>query len=220
MKQCIFCHSSKLYTKSPTQLRCATCKRTWSTQKFTRESAILKAFLANVTVNSCAKNLDLNYQSVFQVYEKARLLITSYTQDIYMSQTQTFKEYEEFFYLPQCQHKNSNSSQVRIGFFGMLYDDWVYTLLLPDTFSPHKKFQRDTKLESNTKYFNQHKVTHVKSFEHRLALFWNYFEDYLRPFKGVKKENIIYYLKVAEFQFNYTKEEQSTILKRLWIENM
>jgi transposase-like protein len=45
--------------------------------------------------------------------------------------------------------------------------------------------------------------------------FWNFLETYLRKYKGVKSENFIYYLKEAEFKFNYTQEEQREILKNI-----
>ncbi len=42
----------------------------------------------------------------------------------------------------------------------------------------------------------------------------------MASFKGVRKENLVYYLKEAEFKFNYSKEEQRSILTDLWRQNM
>ena len=63
-------------------------------------------------------------------------------------------------------------------------------------------------------------MVHITSFKHRLEEFWNFFETFMAHFKGVKKENLVYYLKEAEFKFNYSKHEQKEILMRLWKQNM
>lgn len=225
MKQCLFCNSKKLYVKSPTQVRCALCKRTWSEQKYERERLIIEAFLNDDTALLCAKKNALTYQSVQHVYTKIRLLLTTYAQKIYANKEHAFTEYDEFYYLPKSKQKSHHSMLEAIGIFGMLYDNWVYTLFLPEQFSPLKRlltFEPNIEIGQSfhTRYFNQHKVMHINRFEHTLKQFWIFFEAYLRPYKGVKKENILYYLKSAEFKFNYTKEEQHAILMQLWRENM
>jgi len=225
MKQCPFCNASKLYTKSPTQLRCVTCKRTWSVSKYQRETNIIDAFLENQTIEQCSKNLNLNYLTIKKIYYKLRLLVCNHAQECYLNQPKTFSEYDEFYYLPYSKQKNARFFLDAVGIFGMVYESWVYTLLLPDQLTPFKRLMEDesTRQEDNeayARYLNHHKMTHVKSFEHRLGLFWSYFETFMRPFKGVKKENLFYYLKEAEFKFNYTKERQKEILICLWRENM
>ena len=50
-----------------------------------------------------------------------------------------------------------------------------------------------------------------------LSDFWHFLENWLDHFKGVKKENFIYYLKEAEFKFNYDKEEQRMILQKMLV---
>jgi len=221
MKSCIFCHSTTLYTKSPTQYQCVTCKKTWSHVKYQRECALIDAFLEGQTMAGCAKALHLNYNTVKHAYHKMRLLLSSYAQECYLHQPQTFSEYEEFYYLPYTKQKNTRFFLDAVGIFGMVYQSWVYTLLLPDQFTPFKRLMEDENTleinnEAYARYLNHHKVTHVKSFEHRLGAFWNYFENFMRTFKGVKKENLFYYLKEAEFKFNYTKEKQKKILLNLW----
>lgn len=221
MKKCIFCGSSHLYTKSATQVKCVTCKRSWSKAKYERECTLIDAFLANQTALECSKIHALNYITVKHMYHKMRLLLATYAQEIYSQQTQTFHEYDEFYYLPFVKKKSSHHMLDAVGIFGMLYPkEWVYTLLLPDQFTPLKRLmeheETDPDTQSYVRYLQHHKVTYVTRFEHRLGEFWNYFEAFMRPFKGVKKENLIYYLKEAEFKFNYSKKEQKEILMQLW----
>ncbi len=225
MKQCIFCNASKLYVKSETQRYCVTCKRSWSVLKVQRDDQIIDAFLENLTIAECSKKLSLNYITIKKIYQKIRLLLCNYSQECYLGQPHTFSEYDEFYYLPHTKQKNARFFLDAVGIFGMVYESWIYTLLLPDQFTPFKRLMVDENAlevdnEAYARYLNHHKVTHVKSFEHRLGAFWDYFETFMCAFKGVKKENLFYYLKEAEFKFNYTKERQNEILLTLWRENM
>jgi hypothetical protein len=135
-------------------------------------------------------------------------------------------EYDEFYYLPQTKQKKARFFLDAVGIFGMVYEKaWVYTLLLPDQLTPFKRLLEDESNphvdnEAYARYLNHHKVTHINSFEHRLGTFWDYFKTFMCASKGVKKENLFYYLKEAEFKFNYTKEKQKEILRGLWRENM
>ena len=225
MKQCIFCHSSKLYVKSKTQWRCVTCKRIWSEAKYQKELLILEAFLADKSILDCAKMCGVNYITAKNIYHKIRLLLTSFAQERYLNQSDTFSEYDEFYYLPKIKRNQNQYLFDAIGVFGMLYEEWVYTLLLPDQFTPIKRLMEHDvpSPDENATYartLQRHKVTHISRFEHRLGTFWNYFEAWIAHFKGVKKENLIYYLKEAEFKFNYTPKEQKKILTQLWKQNM
>ena len=108
----------------------------------------------------------------------------------------------------------------------MFYEpNLIYTLLLPDQLSSVKRLLEhdaiDTiEYEEYARYLQRHKVIHVEQFEHRLSQFWDYFERFMCHFKGIKKENIIYYLKEAEFKFNYSKENQKKIILDYWKKNM
>ncbi len=226
MKQCIFCHSSKLYVKSQTQYYCVTCKKTWSASRYKRDEHILDAFLENQSALVCAQQNALAYNTVKEMYQKIRLLLSSHAQEIYAKQTDAFSQYDEYYYLPNTKRHSKKYFFDAIGIFGMLYkNDWVYTLLLPDHFSGVKRLMEhdeDTLLEheASARFLHHHKVARFSHFEHRLGEFWNYFEAFMHHFKGVKKENLIYYLKEAEFKFNYSREEQKKILLKLWRDAM
>jgi len=225
MEQCIFCNASKLYIKSGTQRYCVACKRSWSVLKTQRDFELIDAFLENLTIAQCSKKSSLNYITVKKMYQKLRLLLCNYSQECYLNQPNTFSEYDEFYYLPYTKQKKTRFFLDAVGIFGMAYESWVYTLLLPDQLTPFKRLMEDESTlhvdnEAYSRYLNHHKVTHIKSFEHRLGTFWDYFETFMCAFKGVKKENLFYYLKEAEFKFNNTKEKQKEILCTLWRDNM
>jgi len=212
-KVCIFCGHTKLYEVSTTQYRCVTCKRTFSHAKYAQDMAVLECFIDNYSAYECASLLGINYLTIAKKYHKLRLLIITYSEALYSKQTETFSQYDEYYFLPTSKRGKSKYLFDAIGILGMLYEKRIHTLLLPDQFA-HLQNLEETSIEKETyaRYLNQHKVAHYESFHNALVDFWLFLENWLDHFKGVKKENFIYYLKEAEFKFNYTKEDQHTIL--------
>jgi len=220
-KQCIFCGNKALYFVSKTQCRCVTCKRTFSYVKYAQEMTILECFIDNNSAYECATLLGLNYLTIAKKYQKLRLLLISHCEALYAEQTQTFSQYDEYYYLPTCKRGKNKYLFDAIGILGMVYGDSIHTLLLPDQFA-HLKNLDENSIEKETyaRYLNQHKVAHYESFDNVLTRFWKFLESWMDHFKGVSKENFIYYLKEAEFKFNYTQEEQRLILETLWKKNL
>jgi len=215
---CIFCGHTKLYHVTSTQSRCVTCKRTFSHVKYAQTLEILECFIDNNSAYECATLLGLNYLTVAKRYQKLRLLLMAHSETFYAEQKETFSQYDEYYFLPTCKRGKPKYLFDAIGILGMLYDKRIHTLLLPDQFA-HLKNLEETSIEKETyaRYLNQHKMAHYESFENALVDFWHFLEEWMDHFKGVQKENFIYYLKEAEFKFNYTKEEQRLILqKMLW----
>ncbi len=212
---CIFCQSTQLYNVSKTQFRCATCHKTFSHAKYATTRAILECFIHDKSALECSKELSLNYATVTKLYQKCRLCIASYLETLSQEHTKSFTQYDEYYFLPTKKRGNPQYLFDSIGILGMLYDDYVYTLLLPDQFA-HVKHLEDDSIEKITyaRYLSHTKVAHFESFETPLNHFWRYLERWMEHFKGVNRENFIYYLKEAEFKFNHSKEEQYTILAR------
>jgi len=217
-KQCIFCGHTKLYEVSITQYRCSACKHTFSHVKYAQEMAILECFLDNNSAYESASLLGLNYLTVAKRYQKLRLLLITHSEMLYAEQTETFSQYDEYYFLPACKRKRPKYLFNAIGILGMMYGKRIHTLLLPDQFA-HLKNLEENSIEKETyaRYLNQHKVAHYESFDNALTRFWEFLEDWMDHFKGVGKENFIYYLKEAEFKFNYEKEEQCLILQKMLV---
>ncbi len=215
---CIFCKEKRLYQVSPTQFKCFTCKKKFSLQKYQHEQAIIQAFIANQSASLCASSLGLNYATVKKMYQKIRLLLMEYSENIYHQQTHTFSQYDEYYFLPTCKRKNPHYLFDAIGILGMVYETHIYTLLLPNQFA-HLKHLEEKAIEKEmyARFLMQHRVAHYESFENPLSNFWRYLERWMEHFKGVKEENFIAYLKEAEFKFNHKNEvEQRSILEALW----
>jgi transposase-like protein len=183
--------------------------------------AIIECFIDNNSANECATLLGLNYLTIAKKYQKLRLLLITHSEALYAEQTETFSQYDEYYYLPTCKRGNNKYLFDSIGILGMVYGKRIHTLLLPDQFA-HLKNLDENSIEKETyaRYLNQHKMAHYKSFDNALTRFWKFLENWMDHFKGVSKENFMYYLKEAEFKFNYDKEEQRLILETLWKKNL
>ena len=213
---CIFCGHTKLYRISSTQSRCVTCKRTFSHAKYAQTLEILECFINNRSAYECATLLGLNYLTVTKHYRHIRLLLVAHSEAFYAEQTQTFSQYDEYYYLPTCKRGSPKHLFDAIGILGMVYGKHIHTLLLPDQFAHLKNLEENAiEKEAYARYLNQHKVAHYESFDNVLVDFWHFLEAWMDHFKGVQKENFIYYLKEAEFKFNYDKDEQWLILKKM-----
>lgn len=187
--------------------------------KYEKYLALIDAFVNNESILHATKRLDIHYSVGKDMYQKIRFLIINHAQETYTHHIEPFSQYEEFYYLPSRKKGDKKYFFDAVGIFGMLYDTWVYTLLLPDQLSTFRK-EESMEHEAYARYIASHKMVHITSFKHRLEEFWNFFETFMAHFKGVKKENLVYYLKEAEFKFNYSKHEQKEILMRLWKQNM
>jgi len=212
---CIFCGASKLYRVSETQYRCAICRRTWSSQKTQKEALIVESFVQGLSINAASSRLRLNYATVQKRYTRYRSFFIQKSEARYQSAAM-FSEYDEYYYLPTSKKGDPGYLFDAVGILGMLSDEGVYTLLLPDHFESLKQNRCDLEdKEAYAKYLQHHKIARLQSFDSRLSRFWVFLETFMHRFKGIDRTNFIYYLKEAEFKFNHTQEEQRLILKTL-----
>ena len=179
-----------------------TCKRTWSHEKYTKEMRILDCFIENKSAYDCATFLKVNYLTVTKMYQKLRLFLIQHAEELDVVQEDAFSQYDEYYYLPTCKRGKPTYLFDAIGILGILYGKRIHTLLLPDQFA-HLQNLEETSIEKETyaRFLNRYKVAHYESFDNALIDFWHFLENWLDHFKGIKKENFIYYLKEAEFKF-------------------
>ena len=216
---CPYCGSKRLYIVTQTSRKCSTCKRKYSLQKLEKDSIIMDCFCKDMSANECAKSLHVNYKSVKDRYMDFRKLALLHVENIYSKNHAEFSEYDEYYFLPKNKRGKVKYLFEAVGILGMVYNDFIYTLLLPDQFS-HIRNENDemkiTYMKEYAKHLNRYKIVHFEKFDSQLIRFWIFLEKKLQHFKGVSKENFIYYLKEYEFKFNY-EEEQKEILWKLWL---
>jgi transposase len=216
---CIYCNGI-LYKLSNGMVKCSSCAKKYSLLKLKRDFDVLDAFVESITARECAIKLDLSYQIVFNRYERIRKLIILHSHDYYEYKRDKLDEFEEYMYICKSKKKDYTNIIESQNFITFAYGDKVYNFLLPSL----KRFQ--TKVDdgnSEIAHGNEFKrfmltshISKLKTIENTITKFWHFFEDFITPYKGVKSEYFLGYLKEAEFKFNYTKKEQKEILMELW----
>jgi len=217
---CPFCESKLLYKVTQTSFKCSLCSRKYSIKKLEKDLDILECFCDDMSANECASFLHINYKSVKDRYMDFRKLALIHVEEIYTKNRVEFSEYDEYYFLPQNKRGKVKYLFEAIGILGMVYNNTVYTLLLPDQFSHLKNAQKDiqfTYMKEYAKHLNRYKIVHFEKFDSQLIRFWIFLEEKLLHFKGISKENFIYYLKEYEFKFNHNKDNQKKILWRAWL---
>lgn len=225
LNKCVFCSSKDLYKVSNTQYKCKKCGKKFSSQKLQIEHKILVAFLEGKSAVQASIFLHVNYRTISNKYMDFRKLLTSYLEKIHEQSQYRFNEYDEYYYLPKKKRGKVKYLFEAIGILGTIYEEKIYTFILPDQFS-HLKKERSNKetnlayLKEYAKYLSRYKIVHYSKFDNILIHFWAFLESSLDIYKGISKEYFIYYLKECEFKFNFKKKEQEQILWQLWLETL
>ena len=212
--ECIYCNNKKLYQLKSGQLKCSSCRKKFSPKKVQQDKDIMECFCADLTVNQTANVLNLNYATVKRKYDLYRKLVSLYLEEQY--QHKDVIQYDEYIYLEQSKKKIKKNIFDAHDFITFNYKDKVYNLLMPNLNRYKEQFLDDGVDESYFKEFSKfmmfNKISKIQKSENIIQRFWYFFEDFILKYKGVNSKNFFYYLKEAEFKFNYTKEEQKRIL--------
>ena len=190
---CVYCGHYILYKLKDENFKCAKCKRKFSPKKLSRKAKILKGFLEGLNSNEISKKYDISYASVVKEIKNIRIIMAKICEDEFLKKNE-IKEFEEYIYIP---NKNIKKAQnfLTIDFGGKIYNIMLSSL---------KNYDFNEK-EINS-MLKQSRI--IKIYEKKLIKeFWEYFENFIKKFKGIKEENFFYYLKEAEFRFNKYKLE-------------
>jgi len=217
--KCIYCKHNKLYIITSTQVKCANCKRKFSTKKIKQQKDIVECFCNNLTINQASKKLNLHYITIKKQYENIRNNISVYLENIYNNTKVT--AYEEYIYIEKSKkHLKQNIFDAK-NFICFEYDNKVFNLLMPSLNRYKEQFINDGAEEIYYKEFSKflmfNKISKNKKEQTLIHRFLYYFENEILKYKGVSDENFFYYLKEIEFKFNFTKDEQKNILKTYYL---
>lgn len=215
---CPYCNHNVTYTLATDQKKCALCKRKFSPKKIEKEILLIKYFCENYTANQAAKELGINYLTVKKRFELFRKLIANYLQDQYFPKDAV--QYDEYVYLPKAKKKDKKNIFDAQNFLTFNYENKIYNILMPNLYKYKSHFLEDypEDLYSNElyKFIRYNKIAKTQKMENIITDFWDYFEENIVKYKGIKNENFFYYLKEFEFKFNYSKEDALRILTRLY----
>ncbi len=194
---CVYCGHYILYKLNDGNFKCAKCKRKFSPKKLTRKAQILKGFLDELNPNEISKKYNISYASVIKEIKNIRIIMAKICEDEFLKK-EDIKEFEEYIYL-------SGSLKNAQNFLTIDFGGKIYNIML----SSLKNYNFDEK--EIKKMLKQSRI--IKIYEKKLIKeFWVYFENFMKKFKGINKENFFYYLKEAEFRFNNYKIEVKDLI--------
>ncbi len=216
--RCIYCKNETYLLKNGHR-KCKRCKRKFSPSKIKRDLSIIECFCEDLNALQCKERLKINYLTVKKRYDEFRKLLAVFSEKEYDNKKEV-SEFDEYLYLQKSKKRDKKNIFDAYNFITFDYGGKIYNLMMPDLsrFKPsfledglddiyYKEFQRFLKI---------HRVAKLASQKNKITEFWKYFENFILKYKGVNRENFFYYLKEAEFKFNYTQKEQKEILKKLF----
>jgi transposase-like protein len=212
--KCIYCNHEKLYQLNTGQFKCAKCKRKFSNKKLKIKQNIIECFCNDLTINQTRDKLSINYTTVQKYYTIIREDIVNYLEHKY--DQNKIIAYDEYIYIEKSKRKKKSNIFEAENFITFEYDNKIYNLLLP-SFQRYKNIYQDEIPEDIyqkefSKFIRYNKITNLKKQQNLIEQFWNYFEDQICKYRGIKKSNFVYYLKEIEFKFNYTIDNRIKIL--------
>jgi len=157
----------------------------------------------------------MHFATIQKRYERFRHQIALYADKEYQKHAHLVNEYDEYLYLPKSLKAFDKNMNKLKHFLTLSYDEKVYNIMMPtiDRYNCNIDNEEERKILSKFLRFN--KVAKLQTMENTITQFWAFFEEFILKYKGVNSEQFFFYLKEAEFRFNYTGKEQREIFGSL-----
>lgn len=202
-------------------VKCPSCRKKYSLQKIHTDFSVIDAFCDGANASAAARALQLNYLTVKKRYDLLRTLITEHLEMRYQIRTEAIDEYEEYIYLEAAKRNDQRHIFDAHNFITFDYGGWIYTLMMPSLHRYKQQFLQDNLhdvyYQEFTKFLRLNRIAKIQKQNNTITRFWRFFESFILDYRGVEPENFIYYLKEAEFKFNYSEAERPDVLKALWL---
>ncbi len=202
---CIYCNHYILYKLQNGYYKCAKCKRKFSPKKIDRKAKILHSFLLERSPAEIANKYNFAYASVVKEIAHIRKVMVRICEEEFLKKNEII-EFNEYLYIPKTNKKDSKSIYKAHNFLTIAYDEKIYNILLSDM-----KVYENLSPQEIKKLLRQSHIIKIKQ-NINIPLFWEYFENFIVKFKGIKDKNFFLYLKEAEFRFNNFKIEVKDIV--------
>jgi transposase-like protein len=177
---------------------------------------IIESFINNESALSLCKRTKLSYVSIQKYYKKLRVLAAHICEKEYEDIRSHDCEYEEYYYLENSKKLKKEAVFDAHNFLTFDYSEHIYTILMPSLQQYKKQFFEDQVEKSYIDEFNRFKrnskIIKVDKHFNNIISFWEYFEDFILKYKGIKNDSFIYFLKECEFKYNHTKDEAIELL--------
>ncbi len=212
--KCIYCGHPYIYMLKDKQCKCSKCKRKFSPKKVAREEKLLSLFTEEYNARDAAKKTGMHFATIQRYYEKFRRNIALHADKQYQIHSERITGYDEYLYLPKSLKVEENIDKLQ-HFLTLSYDNKVYNLMMPTIqhYNLNLNDEQDKKLL--LKYLRFNKVAKLTKAQNTITEFWAFFEKFILKYKGVSDEQFVFYLKEAEWRFNYKNEKLKEVFTEL-----
>ncbi|WP_457598441.1 transposase [Hydrogenimonas sp.] len=215
---CIHCRGS-VYRLGNGMLRCPRCAKTYSPRKVERQLKLAEAFCRDLTAREAARSLGLNYVTAKRFYDRVRRLLLADLERSYIDHREDVVEYDEYLYLDHAKRRDKKYIFDAHNFLTFDYGGKVYNILMPSLERYKSTFLSDGLDEVYYREFSRflkiHRIAKLRSIDNTIVRFWEYFDQFMKKYKGVGRDSFIYYLKEAEFKFNYPPQSRCARIEAL-----
>jgi len=206
---CFYC-DAPVYQLADGRVKCRECHRRYAPEKLNRQLALTGLFCRDYTAKEAAGDLGISYVTAINFYQRLRTHLLPLLENDYETARDRVEQYEETLYLDHNKRRDRRHIFDAHNFLTFAYGDRVYNILMP-SLERYKNTLLDDGLheqywEEFSRFFIFHRIAKLESRDNTIERFRRYFDNFMKSYRGVRRENFIYYLKEAEFKFNYKKE--------------
>jgi len=203
---CFYC-DGPLSLLGDGRVQCKACRRRYAPKKLSRRLALAEAFCQGKSANEAAEELSTSYVTALAFYQQLRAHLLPLLEHDYEAAREKIEQYEETLYLDHNKRQDKRHIFEAHNFLTFAYGDRVYNILMPSLERYKQSLVDDGLAEQYWEEFSRflifHRIAKLESRENTIERFRRYFDDFMKNYRGIKRENFIYYLKEAEFKFNY-----------------
>lgn len=218
-ESCFYC-SAPLYRLKEGSVKCSRCKKKYSLERIRQIQKLIFYFCRDENALSAAKKTGLTYATVSKYFQKFRYLSAEYCETQYEQFRSGESQYEEYVYLEKSKRTKKEAIFDSHNFLTFAYGDRVYNILMPSLNMYKHQFLADNLedlyYKEFSKFMRTSKIIKVSERYNTITRFWNFFESFIIPYKGVSNEFFPYYLKEAEFKFNFSYGVREKIITTLY----
>lgn len=221
--RCHLCGSENLYRLSDGRIKCGKCKQRYSINKLRREKIFIEYFCRGYNALRAAKEARVSYVTVKNFFDRIRRLLPVILEADYERNRDRVVEYDEYLFLDHSKRRSKHHIFDAHDLLTFDYGGRVYSILMP-ALDRYKQAFLDDGLEEVyyrefSRFLSIHRIARLKTRDNTIIRFWNFLDEHMKQYRGIDRENFFYYLKEAEFKFNYAISERERLLYDLVIGN-
>ena len=216
--RCPYCGAKKLYDLSDGRRKCAECKRRHAPKKLQNQLRLIACFCQSRTASEAARQVGVSYVTAKNFYDRIRRFLPVLLEADYERNRDRVIEYDEYLYLDHTKRKDKRHIFDAHDMLTFDYGGKVYSILMPPLDRFKMAFLHDglegIYYQEFSRFLKIHRIARLKSRDNTIVRFWDFLDEHMKRYRGVNRENFFYYLKEAEFLFNYPQSQRAEVLRR------